>query len=107
MSESALTDGIVAVVTFEKKAGSENYGNETASVSIHLRIPEGIADYDVPETLIASALAAARRLVHGELACSPSAQVVRSLEPTGRRVPITTTPPTADTPTADLEELPF
>lgn len=106
MSESVLTDGIVAVVTFEKKAGSENYGNETASVSIHLRIPEGIADYDVPEALIASALAAARRLVHGELACSPSAQVVRSLEPVGRRVPIATAP-TPDTPPADLEELPF
>ena|SRR5215217_3511714 len=105
MSEAGLSDGIVvAVVSFEKKAGSENYGNETASVSIHLRIPEGLSDYDVPEARIANALAAARRLVHDELACSPSAQVVRSLEPLGRRVPITTA---TEAVPADLEELPF
>jgi len=97
----SLADGVSADVTFEKKAADESYGNETCSVTIHLPIPEGTTEHGPPEVLIASALATARRLVHEELRNSSSLRVVRSVEPVGRRVPVTTDD------VADLEDLPF
>lgn len=111
MTQPVLPDGIVADVHFERKAADESYGNETAAVTIHVPIPSGLEEYDIPEAIIASALATARRLVHDELRQSPSPRVRRAVEyplpPEGRRVPVQVDTVGVAGDVADIEDLPF
>jgi len=69
---------IRARVVFRKQVSDGNYGTEAAEVALDVPLGEV---YDLSEESVAVTLATARRLVHEELAKSPSGNVRRALEP--------------------------
>ena len=79
MTETTEVYRSTARVVFRKAVSDGNYGTEAAEVLIDVRLKDG-GDNEYSEESIAAALATARRLVHDELATSPSAAVKRALE---------------------------
>ncbi|HYW86426.1 MAG TPA: hypothetical protein VFB50_01545 [Chloroflexota bacterium] len=72
-------------VTFKKTVSDGNYGSEVAEVTLEVdvEILEDGALSDIDKAIedgISASLATVRRLVHAELAQSPSANVRRALE---------------------------
>ena len=104
MTETTEVYRSTARVVFRKAVSDGNYGTEAAEVLIDVRLEDG-ADNEYSEESIAAALATARRLVHDELATSPSAAVKRALEYARPPTPIGTAANGADG--VDAEDLPF
>lgn len=84
---------ITARVVFRKQVSDGNYGTEAAEVALDVPLGEV---YDLSEEGVASTLQAARRLVHEELARSPSASVRRALEPPRPLAPAMVVPTDVD-----------
>jgi len=94
---------ITARVVFRKQVSDGNYGTEAAEVALDVPVSEEYV-YDLSEETVAATLQAARRLVHAELARSPSASVRRALQPPRPLSPAMVVPTDVDD---DPEDLPY
>ena len=92
MTSASHGETIRSHVVFRKQVSDGNYGTEAAEV---------LLDVPLGEEAVASTLESARRLVHAELARSPSANVRRAVE--ARKVAAGADGRTGD----DVEDLPF
>jgi len=97
MTSASHGETIRSHVVFRKQVSDGNYGTEAAEV---LLVPL-FEPYEMSEEAVAVTLEAARRLVHAELARSPSANVRRAVE--APKVAAGDDGRTGD----DVEDLPF